>query len=67
MTHEIKRGRTIAIRLNGHLNDALQRVADREANAPATVARRLIALGLEREAQTDDDARSYPAPEGDAA
>jgi len=55
MSHESTRiritsGRTLYVRLSAPLNDALQRAADRESNTPSAVARRLISLGLQREA-----------------
>jgi hypothetical protein len=46
-----KHGRTIAIRLSHQLNADIQRLADRESNPPAAVARRLIRRGLEVEAR----------------
>ena len=49
--NDTKRTQTIVIRIDVALNDALQRVADRESNTRAATARRLIALGLQREAR----------------
>lgn len=53
MSHEPERGRTLSVKLPPRLNRALQRVADREANAPSTIARRYIAAGLALEAQRE--------------
>ena len=54
--HGRKHGRTISFRLTDRLHAELQRVADREYNSTSAVVRRLVALGLKREARVDRDA-----------
>ena len=43
----------LSVRLPRPMAAAIQQVADREANTPSAVARRLIAAGLERERPRD--------------
>lgn len=51
----------MAIRLSPRLAESLQRIADAEETRPCVVARRLIALGLQREARADAE-REHEEP-----
>jgi hypothetical protein len=48
--------RTISIRLSSQLATALRKAATREANPDSVVARRLIAVGLQRELRANPEA-----------
>ena len=62
MNHNTTRFSTfLTVRVTRELHEDLRRAAEREANTPSAVARRLIKMGLAREQQADGE-----SPKGNA-